>query len=92
MKEWTEDEVKYLKESYPSNVLIEEICKKLNRTYDSVMDKKKSLFLKRNKELKKQTNKRIPYLIDLSNIEECSFFIEKYKSLMRDKLFTTFKR
>lgn len=89
MKEWTEDEVKYLKESYPSNIPIDEICKKLKRTYDSVMDKKKALFLKRNKELK---NKKIPFLVDLNSIEECSFFIKKHKSSMKDKLFTTFKK
>ena len=53
------------------------------------MDKKKSLFLKRNKELK---NKKIPFSIDLNSIEECSFFVEKHNSLMKDKLYTTFKR
>ena len=89
MKEWTEDEVKYLKESYPSNVPIEEICEELKRTYDSVMDKKRSLFLKRNEKTKKQ-NKELLSSIDLSSVEECSFFIEKHKSLMQDKLWMTF--
>ena len=91
MKEWTEDEIKYLKESYPSNVSIEEICEKLKRTYDSVMDKKKSLFLKRDKELKKQ-KKKLPFFIDWDNIDECSFFVREHKSALRNKLWTTFNR
>ena len=92
MKEWTEDEVKYLKESYPLNVSIEDICKKLNRTYDSVMDKKKTLFLKRNKELKKSNINKNPFSINWDNIDECSFFVREHKSALRDKLYLTFKR
>jgi len=85
MKEWNEDDTKYLKESYTSNVSVEIICKNLARSYDSVMKKAQRMFLKRNKELK---NKKIsPSLIDLNSIEECSFYIEKHKSLMKDKLF-----
>lgn len=91
MKEWNEEEVEYLKESYPSNVLIKEICTHLNRTYDSVMDKKKTLFLKRNKELKKQKNK-LPFFINWNNIDECSFFVREHKSALRNKLWTTFNR
>lgn len=88
MKDWNEDDTNYLKESYISNIPIEDICKKLIRSYDSVMKKAQRMFLKRNKELKMR-HKKLPPLIDLSNLKECSFYIKKHKSLMKDKLYLT---
>lgn len=88
MKIWTEDEVEYLKKNYPSNVPMEEICKKLSRTFDSVHSKIKSCFLKRNKELMKQ-EKKLPFDVDWNNVDECSFYVEKHKSALKNKLYTT---
>ena len=85
MTEWTEDEEEYLKKSYPSNISLEIICDKLKRSFDSVRSKVRTLFLKRNN-LKKQTH---PFSIDWSNLDECTFYIEKHKSMLKDKLFTT---
>lgn len=90
MRKWTEDEEEYLKESYPLNITIEEMCKKLKRTYDSIMSKKKTMFLKRSKS-NKQYKEQL-FSIDWSNIDECSFYVEKHKSALKNKLYMTLNR
>lgn len=89
MKKWNEDEVEYLKESYPSNVPIEIMCNKLKRSFDSIKSKVRTLFLKRNK---RKINKNHLFSIDLINVDECIFYIEKHKSILKNKLFTTLNR
>ena len=85
---WTEEEVRYLRESYTSNVPMEEICMKLERTFDSVKSKVKALFLKRNHELMKQET-NLPFSVNWNNVDECSFFVKKHKSTLKNKLYTT---
>jgi hypothetical protein len=52
-KKWHEKEIKILRKLYPrSNVSVEEICKVLNRSYKSVMDKVCELGLHREANLK----------------------------------------
>jgi len=85
MKKWNEIEEKYLENNYPiSSIPIEDICKHLKRSYDSVMKKAQRMFLKREVE---QQNTVLP--LDTSNIEEHSFFTETYKSSLKNKLFVT---
>jgi len=88
MKKWTEDEITYLKESYPSNIPIEIICDKLKRSFDSVKSKLRTLFLKRNK-IKKELR---PFTFDWSNLDEFSFYIKQHKSTLKNKLFITLNR
>ena len=86
MKDWTEKEEEYLKQSYPSySISIEDICKHLKRSYDSIMKKAQRMFLKRDKnnELNSSNNP----LFNLNDSEEHSFFTEKYKPKNKDNCF-----
>ena len=85
MRKWTEDEEKYLKETYPVNVPIEEICNKLHRTYDSVMKKAQRMLLKR------EIPKESPYLVNWDKVDDNSFFVKRHKSKLKDKLYTSLK-